>query len=224
MKTILLASALTVSSVAAAATIGLLASAQPLAAEPVNFGQGTQIGRVGTLPALPPELRGLYSQFRREARYFAAFAVHFEKAEGFYIQNFHDAASVRAAALEGCKQYAQAEGCVIYAVAMPESLPVDHSRATGLSEWAADDFTTVYKEKQKPGTYGAFAVSGASHHGYAHGYKTAAEAANTAIAYCKIGVVKDMAELGPEARKYARARGWQNCKVIESRFTPENQS
>ena len=222
MKTILLASALTVSSLAATATVGLLATAQPLAAEPANFGQGKQIGRVGTLPALPPKLRGSYGKFRREARYFAAFAVHFEKAEGFYIQNFHDVASVRATALEGCKQFAEADGCVIYAVAMPASLPVDQSRATALSEWSADDFDTVYKEKQKAGTYGAFAISGASHHGYSYGYKTSAEAKDTALSYCKIGVVKDMAELGPEARKYARASGWQKRKVVDANFTPKN--
>lgn len=220
MKRIILASTRALAGLASSAALGVMISATSLIAEPADFGQGTKIGRVDTLPELPVKLRPMYRKFRSEVRYFSAFAVHFEKQIGFYIQNFHEAGRARAAALEGCRLYAQADGCVIYAVAMPESLPVDQSRASGLSEHAADDFNTVYRENRKPGTYAAFAISGASHHGYGHDYATAADAKDTALAYCQIGVASDMAELGPEARKFARARGWQNCKVVDVSFTP----
>lgn len=197
------------------------ALATPLPADqPTDFGQGTQIGRVDALPPLPRDLRKLYGQFRREARYFAAFAVNFDKGRGFYIQNFHDAGSVRTAALEGCRVLSKDDNCVIYAVAMPETVPVATSRATGFSELAADDFNTVYREYRTPGTYAAFAISGASHHGYGNAYAKEADARDTAISYCKVGVAKDMAHLGPEARALARSRGWQNCKVVDVSFTP----
>lgn len=219
MKRFFLAAALTVLGSVPVSTIGLLIAAPPLAAQPTDFGQGTQIGRVESLPKLPSSLQPLYNTFRNEVRYFAAFAVHFEKEKGFFIQNFHDAGRARAAALEGCRLVAQASGCVIYAVAMPESLPVDQSKASGLSELAASQFNMEYSEHRDAGTYAAFAISGASHEGYGYNYTTAADAKDTAIAYCQIGVARDMAELGPDARKFARARGWQHCKVVDVRFT-----
>jgi len=207
------------------ATIGLAAFAAlsaPVAAAPTDFGPGTKIGRVADLPPLPRNMRGLYAQFRREASYFAAFAVNYQASEGFYIQNFHDAARARAAALEGCAQIYGREGCVIYAVAIPLNLLVSQPNASGLSEKAADDFNSRYQSNRKPGTYAAFAISGASHHGFGNAYAIEADARDTAIAYCKIGVAMDMAELGPEARKFARARDWNDCTVVDVEFTPNN--
>lgn len=204
-----------------AAALFVAFGSAPLAAGPTDFGQGTHIGRVAGLPALPANLRSLYRDFRNKTRYFAAFAVNFETQNGFYIQNFHEAGRARAAALEGCRQVSQADGCVIYAVAMPESLPVEQSSAAGFSEAAADDFQTVYQEYRKPGTYAAFALSGASHHGYGNAYESEADAKDTAIAYCMRGVARDMAELGPEARSFARLRNWNSCRVVDVSFTPE---
>lgn len=202
------------------AALGVLLAGTSLGADPTDFGQGTHVGRVTGLPALPGDLHRLYTRFKREANYFAAMAVHFEKGYGYYIQNFHDAGRARAAALEGCRQGAGAEGCVIYAVAMPETLPVDQSTARGLSEVAAQSYNSDYRKYRKPGTYAAFAISGASHHGYGSAYATEADARDSAIAYCNVYVAKDMARLGPRARDFTRARGWQTCKVVDVAYTP----
>ena len=185
-----------------------------------DFGPKTKIGRVGGLAKLPSHLQNLYRQFRREANYFAAMAVNFETGDGFYIRNFHDAARARAAAIEGCRQFTGSDGCVLYAVAIPNSLPFDQLDASGLSMLAAKEFNTAYVKRRKPGTFAAFAISGASHHGYGDAYDTAEDAKDSAIAYCNIYVAKDMAEMGPQARKYARARNWQECKVVDVAFTP----
>ncbi|QUJ75129.1 hypothetical protein KDD17_08800 [Sulfitobacter albidus] len=193
----------------------------PVLAQPTDFGQGTQVGRVEGIGPLTPEMARVYRSFRREARYFAAMAVNMDSGVAFWIQNFHDAGRARAGALEGCDVISlRKPGCAIYAVAMPESLPIAQSRATGLSEEAADALATVYTERRIPGTYAAFAISGISHFGYADAELTEADARDTAIAYCNRGLAADMAELGPDGRRFARARGWDKCRVIDVQFTP----
>lgn len=204
-----------------AALLIALISATPLAAGPTDFGPGTQIGRVDGLPPLPASTRRAYRTFIRGGSYFGAFAVNYETEKVFWIRNFHDAGHVRAAALEGCRQLSEgADGCVIYAVAMPESLPVGQSTASGLSRAASDAMKTVYLENRKPGTFAAFAISGASHYGYANAYEKAADARDTALAYCTKGVARDMADFGIEARKFVRPRGWDKCEVVDVSFTP----
>jgi hypothetical protein len=204
------------------ATLALIfLAAPPGITEPTQFGAGTKYGRVSGLPDLSPNLRKAYAQFRNDVKYFAAFAVNFETEDWFYIQNFHNLARVKEAAVEGCRQLSQTEGCTLYGVALPKSLSVSATTASGLSLDASEMFKARYAKHRKPGTYAAFAISGASHQGFGFDYEKREDAADTAIAYCNIGVAKDMAELGPDARKFARARGWDTCKVVDMVFTPK---
>lgn len=197
-----------------------LMAATPAIAQPLQFGAGTKYGRVSGLPELNADQRKGYAQFRNKVKYFGAFAVNFETGFWFYIQNFHDLSRVKTAAVEGCRQISQAEGCALYAVAVPKSASISDSNASGISLEAYQDFNGGYLKHRKPGTYAAFAISGASHHGYGYAYESRADAEDSAIAYCNVGVAKDMAEYGPDARKFARARGWQKCKVVDVSFTP----
>lgn len=197
---------------------------QPALAAPTDFGQGTQIGRVSGMSDLPREMRRVYRSFKKEVRYFGAMAVNYDTAVAIYMQNYHQADRAQAAALEGCRIISlKKEGCTIYAVAMPNSLPIDQFDAQGLSEAAAEDLKAVYRERRIPGTYAAFAISGAGHHGYGTAYLTAEDARDSALAYCERGVAADMAAMGPDARRFARARGWQKCRVIDVAFTPKEK-
>ena len=196
-----------------------LLCAAPVAADPTDFGPGTKIGRVSGLPDLPREMARIYRDFRRDVRYFGAMAVNFDTRMAVYLHNYHDATRVQIAALEGCRILSlNKKGCVIYAVAMPQSLPIDRFDASGLSAQAAESFKTAYVETRLPGTYAAFAISGIGHYGYGSAYQTQSDARDTALAYCERGV----AAFGPDARRFARARGWQKCRVIDVAFTPQD--
>lgn len=201
----------------------LCAAASGGAAAPAltDFGQGTQVGRVTSAQDLTGAARKLYRQFTREARYFGAFAAHPVTGQAFYVVNFHDTQKARRAALEGCAQLAEAAGCQLVGIAMPESLPIDRTNASGMSEEASDAFATVYQENRRPGAYAAFAISGSSHFGYANAWDTADVAKDTALAYCERGVARDMVEIGPKGRDYARARGLNECKVVHVELAVE---
>lgn len=196
--------------------------ALPATAEVTDFGQGTQIGTVAGTPELGRDAKRVIRQFNRKARYFGAVAAHPDTQEVFWVYNFHSVSEARAAALKGCAEFAQAEGCQIYGVAMPESLPLDQSSAIGMGEEAADAFNTVYQEYREPGKYAAFAISGANHYGFGNAYDTAADAKDSALSYCQRGVARDMPEIGPRGREFARARGYDTCRVIDVQRSPDS--
>ncbi len=203
-------------------TATMICAANAIAAGPTDFGPGTQVGRVSGLPELPHSLRKSYAEFRRGMSYFGAYAVHFEEEVFFWVRDFHSAGRARAAALEGCKQLSEQQGCVIYAVSIPETLPIDQSQADGLGRLASDAFKTVYQENRQPGSYAAFAISGASHYGYANADASAADARDTALAYCQRGVAGDLASIGPRGREFVRNRKWEACRVVDVTFTPKD--
>lgn len=202
----------------------LTAIASPALAEfPLSdFGKGTKFGKAAQAPELGRDARKQVTIFRRKARYFGALAANPDTQHVYYVFNFFDIAKAREAALEGCRQISEAKGCRIYAVAMPQSLPVNQARASGLSEEASITVHGRYQEHRKPGKFSAFAISGSSHFGFANAYDTAADAKDTALAYCNRGVAADMADIGPRGREFARARGYNRCRVIHIEQAPEN--
>lgn len=191
-------------------------------ATPTDFGQGTQIGAVTGLPKLDRSARKSVREFRRNARYFGALAANSTTGDVFFVYNFHDNTEARRAAVEGCNQISRSTDCQIYEVAMPESLPLGQAKAAGFAEVAADAFQNSYRKHRKPGKFAAFAVSGSSHYGFGNAYETAADAMDTAISYCQRGVAKDMPEIGPRGRDFARARGYDVCKVVHVEQTPSD--
>ncbi|MEO0389786.1 MAG: hypothetical protein AAF218_02475 [Pseudomonadota bacterium] len=190
-------------------------------ADMTDFGPGTQLGRVTTAAPLEGPARRTYAHFRSQMGYFGAFAASPSTGATFWIRNFYDAGTARAAAVQGCAVLSGTDDCEIYAIMMPETLPLDQSQATGLSAAARDGMATVYQENREPGKFAAFAISGANHYGYAKAWDSAEAARDTALAYCQRGVARDMAEIRPEGRAWVRARGMDTCRVIDVEQTPE---
>lgn len=200
----------------------LFFSAQQTAANPTDFGPGTQIGRFQSAGELGNVGRRGYRDFKKQLGYFGAFAMNAKTDDYFWVRNYHSAAIAKAAAIEGCRQISAQSGCELYAVMMPESLSISTPKAEGFSREAADAFNTEYRENREPGKFYAFALSGANQWGYAYGYDTAADARDTAVSFCASAVAQSMAEIGPEGRKWAKARKLDRCKVVNVEQQPSN--
>lgn len=97
---------------------------------------------------------------------------------------------------------------------VPKGVDPNGRDVRGLGLWALRDFGT-YTTKQVADGYGAFAVSVSAHQGYAHGWQNEAEARATAIAFCQAAVARDLTTLGIEGRTFARAKGYDECRVID---------
>jgi len=192
-----------------------LGAALPASAQMQDFGPGGKIGRVSGAAELGGEARRGYQNFRREVGYFGAFATSPSQGAFFWVRNFFDAGTARAAALKGCEVLSEQDDCELYAVMMPESLPIGQQAASGLSQSARDAMATEYREGQDSGEFYAFAISGANQWGYARGWATEAAARDTALSFCQRSVARDMPELRPEGRAWVKARGMDRCRVID---------
>lgn len=176
-----------------------------------TFTPAVSIGVVQGLELSPIQKKGLRN-FRRQNSYFGALYVSKDGATFQSFINWHSLDRVKQAARKGCEVIAK-DTCVLAAVSVPKGMDPNANDVHGLGSWAAHDIKN-YKKRQVKGGYGAFAVSGSAHQGYSHNWPNEAEAREAALAYCKIGVVKDLAPLDIEGREFSHAHGYDKCHVI----------
>jgi hypothetical protein len=176
-----------------------------------TFNPAASIGVAQGLELSPIQKKGL-RHFRRQNSYFGALYVSKNGTSFQSFINWHSLDRVKQAARKGCEVISK-DTCVLAAVSVPKGLDPNAKNLHGLGSWAAHDIKD-YKNRQVEGGYGAFAVSGSAHQGYSHNWPNEAEAREAALAYCKIGVVKDLAPLGIEGRKFSHDHGYDKCHVI----------
>ena len=201
---------------AAAATFALTAPLSAQEAIKIHPKQVT-IGVVKNVKLSPLQRKGL-SYFRSQKSYFGAFYV---SLDGKWFQSFinwHYLEKVKVAVKKACDTRPNGSPCVLAAVSVPEGVPVDAKSATGLGSSARASMQD-YRDRQVEGQYGAFAISNSSHEGYSFNWPNSAEARETALEYCRASVAHDMAGIGTEGRKFARAKGYNTCKIID-RYDP----
>lgn len=174
------------------------------------FGPAVTVGVVQGLTLSPAQKEGL-RHFKRQKSYFGAMYVSQDGKSYQHYFNWHSLKRVKQATRQSCEQLSQ-DTCVLAAVSVPKGLDPNMPDLTGFGSSAAREMID-YRTQQVAGTYGAFAVSGSAHEGYSYGWDSEAEARATAIAYCQIGVVKDLAPLGIEGRKFAVKQGYNICRV-----------
>ncbi|MDG1067426.1 MAG: hypothetical protein P8P40_03470 [Sulfitobacter sp.] len=164
--------------------------------------------------------RKSYQQFRAQRVYFGAFYVREGTDFTGDTINFHSFDTAKAAARKYCEAASGGKSCTLYAVTYPQGVDPNAKGLAGFSQPAAKDFKGRYKREQIKGKYGAFSLNGA--HGYviSFGWKSAAEAREAALSYCKADSAQALAPLGIEGRKWALARGLEKCRVVDT-HTPD---
>ena len=156
-----------------------------------------------------------YNDFRRQKEHFGAFYRSETNRCAFWVRNFNDLKSAKAAAHKGCMILSENKGpCVLHAIMVPKDVPLDATQASGLGTRASRSFTGEYATKQKDGRHGAFAISKTSY-GVSWNWENPAEARATAIAYCKEDVATLMTTLNIEGRAWAKKNGYTTCRVID---------
>lgn len=191
-------------------TLGSLSAAQ---AQTKDFGNAVRLAKVPGIE-LSRKQRESFRSYRSKKAYFGAFYVVQGTDHGFWTRNFHDFDIAKAAAKKGCEIISEGGKCELYALLYPEGVDPNARGVKGMSHQASKDLKGRFKREQKKGKYGAFAVNKAYGFGVSFGWKSAAEAREAALAYCKIASSKALAPLGIEARKWADKRGLERCNVI----------
>lgn len=183
-------------------------------ADPVLFGDGHRIGIVQGVP-VSSDQRSSFRDFKRETGYFGAFFVDRSSDFSFWVQNFHDLGTAKAAGLKGCQVVSGSKDCALYAVVLPKGMDFATKTARGFSQEAYDAYMVDFKSKQVEGRFGAIAVSGAAEVGISWNWPNEAEARATAIEYCKKEVAGELAALNIEGRAWIRKRGLDRCRLVE---------
>lgn len=179
-----------------------------------TFGNEAKTGHVEGVSLLPLQKSG-YLKFRRSGGYFGAIYVNTETDAGFYVSGFHDLAKAHSAAKKGCSEFSRGEGtCVLYAVTLPKEMPFDTVTAAGMGQESYQAYMNKYLANKETG-HRAFAISGASQYGLSYGWDDAAEARETALAYCEAAVAKELAGLNIEGRRWAKAHGLTKCRIVD---------
>ncbi len=198
------------------------AKAEVSAVSVETFGKGNQ--RVlHSKYKLSRSQRDAYKLFRKKTGYFGAIGVHKEGEVYFWIGDMHDLETARLFGKRGCERTAEREGkdpslCVLYASVMPKGMNPRTGKAAGLSEEAFDVFFDKYLKTQKPGRFGAFAISRISHWGYTSNRVNAAEAEGAAIASCEAVAARMISGWSNEVRRNISQLKLNKCRVIHTHW------
>ena len=159
-------------------------------------------------------LRWLKSKSHKQ--YFGAMYFNPTEDEGYAVTQFHSLENAKAAAKAGCRIASKNNGeqCTLYATVVPKSFSPQTTKASGLGQRAYSFFVGKYRNKQKPGKYGAFAISGMAQFGYSYANDSKESATDTALSYCQASVASIMTTLGKEGRDLARKVGADKCTIV----------
>lgn len=143
-------------------------------------------------------------------------AINLVEDEYVFFRGFHSLEAARAFALGGCERVApdHAGQCVLYASVLPRELPAATVQASGLGQRAYVAFTGKYRREQRPGRYGAFAISGMADYGYCWDQPNAPEAIGVALAECEAAAMKAIAGFSNEARASIAQHGYDKCRIV----------
>lgn len=203
-----------------------LLSAPASAQQGLNlFGPGAKLIYHSTAELRPLQKRGL-RWLRGDMQYFGAMAI--VPGSGVYAvyRGFHSWRIAVTIALFHCRMEALRAGedpkaCVWYASVVPRSLDVDKAVAKGvrglpygLGQNAYKAFVGDYERRQRPNTYGAFAISGFAQDGYSYGFSNAVDAADRAKAQCEASMAKALVPYPREIRDLFREKGLDRCWVV----------
>jgi hypothetical protein len=187
----------------------------PVASEVKIFGNAVALAKVPGIELSRKQQRH-FNEFKAKKSYFGAFYAAPGTDYSFWTRNFHSLNSAKMGAKKGCELGAKVAKCSLVAVLFPKGMDPNGNGLAGLGQRAGKEFASTYVKKQKKGKFGAFAINGASDHGFSYGWVSAAEANAAAIEFCNVGSAQALARLGIEGRKWARSNGLDKCRVIDT--------
>lgn len=193
----------------------------PASSDPKLFGNAVTMGIVADIKLTQEQQRTL-KWYRSNKAYFGAFYVAPQTEHHFWTRNFHSLKNAKQAAKAGCEITSKGIPCILYAVQYPKGIDPNAPVAVGLGQETARDFLRKYPKRHKDGKYGAFAINGGADYGYSSGWDNAAEAKETALAYCAASSAKTMAALGIQGRKWVTSKGLDKCQVVDVHVPPQN--
>ncbi|GLQ27072.1 hypothetical protein [Sulfitobacter pacificus] len=198
-------------------TILLLATllSLPAQAEPKLFGNAVTMGKVPGIKLSAKQRRTL-KWYASNKAYFGAFYVVEGTDHVFWTRNFHSMKIAREAAKTGCEIVSKSKSCVLHAVLYPKGMDPNGKGLDGLGQRTAKDFERKYPKRQKDGKFGAFAINGAYGYGASHGWDSAEEAREAALAYCKLDSSHGMAPIGIAGRKWVESKQIDKCRVVDT--------
>lgn len=200
------------------AALFCLSEAKAQSPDVQTFGTGNKVVLHSRME-LSQSQKNAYLQFRRKAGYFGAIAFHKAGGSHFWIGDMHDLAVARQFAMGGCEQIATQHGedpklCVLYASKMPKDMDPHTNKASGLGEAGLKAFNGPYTKNQKPGRYGAFAISGMGETGFSWDYPGRAEAVDAAMSRCEAQANLTISGWAKDVRNRITRLRLNKCKLV----------
>jgi hypothetical protein len=172
-------------------------------------------GKVVTQAAINAdrELQRGQAEAIRGAVYFGAFHVDRATSRYAYARNWN---SLEAAISVSAAVCASAAGrrCVLAALVLPDGMPPDTRRAKGFSVQTLQQFRLLYADVQRPGLWGAYAISPLAAQGFSAQEPTEEAARSTAHRNCREKLQAELERLGPAGASAARRGGYDRCEVV----------
>lgn len=145
--------------------------------------------------------------------------MHSDNVHTFWTLNMHSLQTARQVAVWGCEEQVERVGvksgsCSLYASVIPKSMDPHKSVASGLSERALKAFNGKYKNSQRKGRWGAFAISGLADFGFSFEYLNKSEAIGAALSYCEASASSKLPARSNKFREYIKSNRLHDCKVV----------
>lgn len=187
-------------------------------ADPVVYGVKTKVARLFEHELGRDQTRS-WQQFKRACCYFGAYAINTETDHGGFAQGFNSLKTAIDAAEVSCREVSKAEkvnpkACRLYAYSVPAEISATDRLASGLGIPARDGFLKMYQKKQTKTGYGAFAIGPARGWGASWNWPSKADAEATAIAQCQADIAIMVADIGPPAPQWVKAKGFDKCRIV----------
>jgi hypothetical protein len=187
-------------------------------ADPVVYGAKTKVARLLEHKLGRDQTRS-WQQFKRACCYFGAYTINTEADHGGFAQGFNSLKTAIDAAEVICREVSKAEGgnpkaCKLYAYSFPAEISATDRLASGLGIPARNGFLKTYQKEQTKTGYGAFAIGPARGWGASWNWPSKADAKAAAIAQCQADIAITVADIGPPAPEWVKAKGLDQCRIV----------
>ncbi|MDX5368359.1 MAG: hypothetical protein LPL29_03200 [Alphaproteobacteria bacterium] len=173
------------------------------------------VGKIVTLiePGDNPELRSSYARMARGSVYFGALHLDRDSERYAYTRNWNSIEAAIAVSAAVCAHGA-GRPCVLAAMVLPDALPSTTRRAKGFSVQTLNQFRLLYAEKQKPGLWGAYAISALASQGFSAQEQTEEGARTSALRNCEFRLKAELVRIGKVGAFAAAEGGFDRCEIV----------
>ena len=185
---------------------------QPLPDDPYGWnGSGKTVNLIDL--GENTELREGHARMSRGEVYFSALHVDPASARFAYARGWNALEAAIAVSAAVCAESAGRD-CKLAAIVLPVFMPNETRRAEGFSVMDLHRFRWIYYRAQKPGLWGAFAISPLSASGLSAQAPSEQTARARALEECRARLEWELGEIGPTGAAAARRGGFVRCEVV----------